>query len=158
MEIIKVNDSCYICRVKVDRSRSNLVAINATGHALFINPEVVDSAPRGESEMTEVIFFRPESHECYHPAGFISDEDFERALTKRGLIAAPLDDVAAVNEADHTFVDGKPHCTHWKDASGNWCRASFNRWSDGCKVCVYRYGNVWNDRWFFAGVRLSSQS
>ena len=136
--------------VKVNRSRSQQGAIEATGRAQYTDRTVVDSMPKGEGDKVEVVFFKPDLSQRN---GFISDDDLEKEFELRGLKPADPISVAAVNEADPAFADEKPHGTHWKDAKGNWCYATFNRWGVGCGVYVSRYGCDWCGSWWFAGVR-----
>lgn len=137
-------------KVKVNRSRSQQEAIEATGRAQYTDRKVVDSMPKGEDEEVEVVFFKPDLSQCN---GFISDDDLEKEFELRGLKLADPISVAAVNEADPAFADEKPHGTHWKDAKGNWCYAMFDRWVDERRVRVRRYDFGWSDYWWFAGVR-----
>jgi len=135
---------------KVNRGRSQQEAIEATGRAQYTDRKVVDSMPKGEGDEVEVVFFKPDLSERN---GFISDDDLEKEFELRGLKPADPISIAAVNEADPAFADEKPHGTHWKDAKGNWCFATFYRWVDERRVGVYRYDYGWGDFWWFAGVR-----
>ncbi len=136
---------------KVNRGRSQQEAIEATGRAQYTDRKVVDAMPKGEGDEVEVVFFKPDLSQRN---GFISDDDLEKEFELRGLKPADPISVAAVNEADPAFADEKPHGTHWKDAKGNWCYATFGRWGDRRGVRVDRHGNDWSDRWWFAGVPL----
>lgn len=136
--------------VKVIRSRSTQEALDATNRAQYTDRKVVDSMPKGEGDEVEVVFFKPDLSQRN---GFISDDDLEKEFELRGLKPADPVSVAAVNEADPAFADEKPHGTHWKDAKGNWCCATFNRWRDERGVHVSRYDRDWSDYWWFAGVR-----
>ncbi len=135
---------------KVNRGRSQQEAIEATGRAQYTDRKVVDAMPKGEGDEVEVVFFKPDLSERN---GFISDDDLEKEFELRGLKPADPISVAAVNEADPAFADEKPHGTHWKDAKGNWCYATFYRWDDEREVSVRRSDNDWHDGWWFAGVR-----
>jgi hypothetical protein len=135
---------------KVNRSRSQQEAIEATGRVQYTDREVVDAMPKGEGDEVEVVFFKPDLSERN---GFISDDDLKKEFELRGLKPADPISVAAVNEADPAFADEKPHGTHWKDAKGNWCYATFRRWRGKRGVNVDRGGNGWVDDWWFAGVR-----
>ena len=136
-------------KVKVNRGRSQQEAIEATGRAQYTDRKVVDSMPKGEGEEVEVVFFKPDLTDRN---GFISDDDLEKEFDLRGLKPADPISVAAVNEADHAFADEKPHGTHWKDADGKWCYATFCCWRDGRGVYVDRSGFDWGDSWWFAGL------
>lgn len=135
---------------KVNRSRSQQEAIEATGRTQYTDREVVDSMPKGEGDEVEVVFFKLD---LSNRNGFISDDDLEKEFDLCGLKPADPISVAAVNEADSAFADEKPHGTHWKDAKGNWCYAAFRRWDDELEVRVYRSDGVWRGSWWFAGVR-----
>ena len=141
--------SLIIRTVKVNRGRSPHEALDATGRAKYTDHEVVDSMPRGEGDEIEVAFFKPD----LSGNGYISDDDLEQEFELRGLKPADPFSLAAVNEADPAFADGKPHGTHWKDANGNWCCAAFIYWHDGRRVHVSRNGGGWDASWWFAGVR-----
>ena len=134
----------------VNRSRSQQEALEATGRAQYTDRKVVDAMPKGEGNEVEVLFFKPD---LSNRNSFISDDDLEKEFDLRGLKPADPISVAAVNEADPAFADEKPHGTHWKDAKGNWCYATFDRWYGKRKVSVYRNARGWDDRWWFAGVR-----
>jgi hypothetical protein len=135
---------------KVNRSRSQQEAIEATGRAQYTDRRVVDAMPKGEGDEVEVVFFKLDLSERN---GFISDDDLEKEFELRGLKPADPVSVAAVNEADPAFADEKPHGTHWKDAKGNWCCATFFRWRDERRVHVHRNALAWHAYWWFAGVR-----
>jgi hypothetical protein len=137
-------------KVTVNRSRTPQGALDATGRAQSTDSEVVDAMPKGEGDEAEVVFFKPD---LSNRNGYISDDDLEKEYELRALKPADPVSVAAVNEADPTFADEHPHGTHWKDAKGNWCYATFRRWGDGRRVGVDRDGSDWSDRWWFAGVR-----
>ena len=137
-------------KVPVNRGRTQQEAIEATGRAQYTDRKVVDSMPKGEGDEVEVVFFKPDLSQRN---GFISDDDLEKEFELRGLKPADPISVAAVNEADPAFADEKPHGTHWKDAKGNWCYAAFGRWLGKSWVGVYRIDFVWDDCWWFAGVR-----
>jgi len=139
-------------RATVNRDRTPQEAIEATGRVQYINHEVVDSMPRGEGAEVEVVFFKPEEWEYTGPA-YMSDDDLEKALERRNLKDDPMA-VLAVNEADPTFADDKPHGIHWKDkdSEGKWYCAEFGYWhgergvSGSCDSCG------WSDAWWFPGV------
>ena len=131
--------------VKVDRKRSPQEVLKATGRKQYVTDSVVAEMPKGEGEETEVIFF--------NIGRVVSDNDLEKEYELRGLIPADPYSLAAVNEADPAFADEHPNGTHWKDAGGNWCFASFGLWVDDRRVLVYRIGHDWRVDWWFAGVR-----
>ena len=147
---IERRSNIIVRRVTVNRNRSQQETIEATGRAQYTDRKVVDAMPKGEGDEVEVVFFKPDLSERN---GFISDDDLEKEFELRGLKPADPVSVAAVNEADPAFADKKPHSTHWKDAKGNWCYATFYRWRDERKVYIYRYDFDWDGVWWFAGVR-----
>lgn len=138
--------------VTVDRTRTPQQVLDATGRKQYVDRDVVDTMPCGEGVEAEVFFFKPEASE-YTKAGWMSDNDLEKAFDRRGFKPADAYSLAAVNEADPAFADEHPNGTHWKNDKGQWCFAAFLRWHDGRRVLVRRRGHVWHDRWWFAGVR-----
>lgn len=145
-------------RVPVDRNRTPQEVLDATDRMQYTDRKVVDGMPRGEGIEVEVIFFRPEPEERTRP-GWISNDDLEKAFNRRGLKQAPPDDVSAVNENDPAFADERPNRTNWKDATGNWCSASFRYWYGVRVVVVDRRGDDGHHGiWWFAGVRLPAQT
>ena len=135
---------------KVNRSRFQQEAIEATGREQYTDRRVVDAMPKGEGDEVEVVFFKPN---LSYRNGVISDDDLAKEFELRGLKPADPISVTAVNEADPAFADEKPHCTHWKDAKGNWCYATFDRWYGKRRVGVGRSDSGWYGSWWFAGVR-----
>jgi hypothetical protein len=132
--------------VSVNRKRYAQQALDATGRKQYVNSDVVIAMPSGEGEEAEVIFFKL--------GKYVSDANLDKEYDLRGLKPADPYSLAAVNEADPAFADEHPNCTHWKDAKGKWCFATFNHWDDdGRSVSVYRCGNGWFGYWWFAGVR-----
>ena len=145
-------------KVKVNRARQPQAAISATGRTFGGDGDVVATMPRGEGDEAEVVFFKPDDDEYTRP-GSMSDDDLEKCLARRSLVAAPPDDVAAVNEDDPSFADKYPNCTHWKNADGEWCYAAFNRWYGERDVSVRRHDVFdWVDYWWFAGRRKKYSS
>lgn len=131
-------------RVTVDRSQSPQQVLDATGRAQYTDKDVMATMPGGEGAEIEVFFF--------NLGRYISDADLEREYDLRNLKPDPYAQ-AAVNEADPAFADEYPNGTHWKDANGKWCFAAFSRWDGKRDVDVYRSDDVWDDSWWFAGVR-----
>ena len=136
--------------VTVDMNRTPQEALDATRRKQYTDRKVVDLMPKGLEDEVEIVFFKPDLSER---DGYISDDDLEKEYELRGLKPADPFSVVALNEADPAFADEKPHGTHWKDENGKWCFATFNRWSGGRKVSVYRGGSGWYGDWSFAGVR-----
>ena len=135
-----------IRKVKVNRNRSPKEMLDATGRKQYTDSGVVAKMPKGEGEEIEVFFF--------NLGRFVNDNDLEKEYDFCGLKPADPYSQAAVNEADPAFADKYPNGTHWKDANGKWCFATFDHWRDGGRrVSVGRNGDGWDDRWWFAGVR-----
>lgn len=133
-------------RVKVNRVRTGQQALDATGRKQYTDRKVVDAMPQGKGEEVEVVFFKV--------GRYVSDADLEKEYELRGLNPADPYSLAAVNEADNAFADEKPNGTHWKDAEGKWCFATFNLWRVERRVNVRRnFGLVWSVGWWFAGLR-----
>lgn len=145
-----VLDEQIVRKVKVDRSRSQQEAIEATGRAQYTDRKVVDAMPKGDGDEVEIVFFKPDLLER---DGLITDDDLEHEFELHGLKPADPYSLAALNEVDSTFADEMPHGTHWKDAKGKWCYASFDSWSGMRRVDVYRRDYGWSNSWWFAGVR-----
>lgn len=134
-----------IRHVTVNRKRSPQEAIIATGRNRYLNDSVVASMPKGEGDETDVFFFKL--------GRYISDSDLDKEYELRGLKPADPYALAAINEADPTFADDYPNCTHWKDENGSWCYGAFSRWDGVRLVGVDCYDDAWDDYWWFAGCR-----
>ncbi|MFI5260554.1 MAG: hypothetical protein ACHQU0_02050 [Candidatus Paceibacteria bacterium] len=145
-ERVEAVSDLIVRHVVVNRTRTPMEAINATGRTKYCNDDVVASMPQGEGDEADVIFFKLGRD--------ISNADLDREYDLRDLKPADPYSLAAVNEADPAFADERPNGTQWKDADGKYCYAAFGRWLDGERcVDVFRSDNDWNDSWCFAGVR-----
>lgn len=142
---VEAASNLIVRRVAVDRSRTPKQALDATGRRQYVNQEVVKTMPRGEGAGVEVFFFRVGRN--------LSDPDLDKEYKLRGLIPADAYSQAAVNETDPAFADDHPNATHWQDAAGQWCCATFNDWGVDPFVHVCQDGRGWSDRWWFAGLR-----
>jgi hypothetical protein len=135
---------------KLDRTRKPQEVLDATGRAQYTDKDVVATMPSNGTGVEENV-----TVEFFKLSRYVSDDELQRELDERGLTSDPYAQ-AAVNEADPAFADEHPNGTHWKNAAGKWCFASFNRYyGDERGVHVYRYGIGWRDDWWFAGVRKS---
>jgi hypothetical protein len=132
-------------RVTVDQTRSAQAALDATGRTQYTNAKIVAVMPRPQSSEEEVFFFRL--------GRYVTDDELANEYALRGLKATSPYSLAAVNEADPAFADEHPNATHFKDAKGNWCFATFDRWDDKRDLHVGRDARAWSDDWWFAGVR-----
>ena len=138
--------------ISVNRSQTPEQALTATGRKQYVTAGIVAAMPKGTGAEAKVIFFKPDKS-AYDKNGWISDDDLEKQYALRGLIPSDAYSLAAVNEADPAFGDEHPNTTHWKDSSGKWCYAAFDRWgADGRRVLVDRSVSGWDDYWWFAGL------
>jgi hypothetical protein len=153
---VEMMSNFIVRHVCVDRSQQPQYVLRATGRRLFVNDEVVATMPRGEGE-AEVVLFKPEPWEYTRP-GFMSNEDLEKCYDRRSFVPADPYSVAGMNRDDQALADKYPHTTHWKDAKGKWCFATFRRGGVGRLLFVDRYGSEWDDGWWFAGLRKSRRS
>src|SRR5205823_3459586 len=129
----------------VNRARTPAEVLDVKDRNKYVDEGVVNAMPRGDEEEVEVVFFKFSQS--------ISDSDLDKEYELRGLKPADPYSLFAVNEADAAFADERPNATHWKDASGKWCYAAFDRQSRGERdVAVLRRDGEWGDRWWFAGL------
>lgn len=142
---VEAMSSIITRRVSVDRSRDPQAVLDATGRKQYTDGKVVKAMPCGEGDEVDVHFFKL--------GRWISDADLDKEYDLRGLKPADPYSLAAVNEADPAFADDHPNGTHWKDAAGKWCFASFYRWGDERDVGVCRDDGGWFGYWWFAGLR-----
>ena len=149
-ECAEVVSNIIIRKVKVNRSRSPEATLVATTRVQYTDRKVVDAMPKGEGDEAEVVFFKLNLSKRN---GCISDDDLEKEFELRELKPADPISVAAVNEADHGFADKHPNGTHWKNADGKWCFATFSRLGGARRVNVDCGGGGWCDDWWFAGLR-----
>lgn len=137
--------SMLIRHITVNRIRTPMEAIDATGRNKYLTDDVVRAMPKGVGDEADVFFFKL--------GRYVSDNELEKEYARRGLRPADPYSLAAVNEADPAFADKHPNGTHWKDMSDYWCYAAFGRWSVERSVYVGRCGSDWRDAWWFAGLR-----
>lgn len=108
----------------------------------YVDNDVLATAPRS-SEKSKV--------ELFTVGKYITDEELEKEYEKRGLVPATLDELVSMYGTKEYIA------THWKNADGTWCYIAFDRWDDERGVYVNRRGRGWDDYWWFAGVRKSSE-
>jgi hypothetical protein len=106
------------------------------------------TVPKNASEETDVYFFRV--------AFRVNDDDLEKEYERRGLRPVDPYSLAQINIDDRRFSHDRPNGTHWKDAEGKWCLASFNHHNGHDCVDIYRGDSQWGPFWWFAGVRSSA--
>lgn len=152
-----IDESKYIIRrVRVDRNQPPQEVLDATGRVQSIDSDVVESMPRGDGDEVEVILFQPEPWEYTRP-GFMSDDDLEKCFERRSFIPADPYSIAGLNRDDLAFADENPHITHWKDADGDWCYATFHRWLGKRILDVNRHDCGWRGHWWFASLPKKTQ-
>lgn len=142
---VEMMSNLIIRRVKVDRSRSPQAMVDATGRKQYIDSKVAAAMPHGEGADTEVVFFKL--------GRYISDNDLDKEYELRGLRPVDPYSLMQANADDLALADEHPNGTHWKNADGKWCCATFHRWDDERYVNVNRFDDDWNDYWWFAGLR-----
>lgn len=99
----------------------------------------------------------PQEIEFFTVGKYLTDTDLDAEFASRGLEAAHPYALALYSKEHPEFADNKWIGTHWKDAGGNWCFATFVGWRGERRVGVDRYDRRWDDGWWFAGVRKSSK-
>lgn len=114
-----------------------------TTATIYANDEVLKNAPR-HTHIRELEFFTL--------GRYVSDNELEKEYESRGLEPADLYSLAIWDEGNKDREVKKYVATHWKDAEGKWCFATFRRWRGERSVSVYRGGGDWRDRWWLAGV------
>ena len=108
--------------VKVNRTRSNLEALKATGMYLNIDHSVVNNAPQGKDEEVELVLFKP-GHQK-------SCSDLDKEYDIRELNPADLQEISALNEADQSFAGTHVNGIYLKDKNGN------------CFLVFFRFGVI----------------
>lgn len=127
----------------------NQEILDKSGLKQYVDKEVVKNAPILNLKKGAVIEF-------FSVGRYTSDDELEKEYESRGLIPADLISLTKYNIDNPKFTDNKSNGTHWKDADGKWCFATFRRWLGERDVHVRRSGSGWCDGWFFAGVRKSN--
>jgi len=136
---VEAQGDFIVRRIRVDRTRTPMEAINATGRNKYVNDDVVASMPQGEGDEVDV-YFVPTKR-------FIPANEVSAFLAQYGLVPDPRAQ-AAVNEDDPAFADKYPNGSQW----GNNCYLTFGRWFGGRDVGCGRNDNDWLDDWFLSGV------
>ena len=131
--------------VAVDRSLAPQAAISATGRRQYVTEDVLKAMPLGHGETVTLEFFRLTK--------WMNDEAVDALLAEHGLVAADPFALAAQNAIDPDFASKHPCFTHWQDADGKWCYATFVDWHGERGVGVGRYDSDWDGGWWVAGVR-----
>ncbi|HWQ60220.1 MAG TPA: hypothetical protein VN420_03660 [Candidatus Fimivivens sp.] len=147
---VEMFSNLIVRRTKVNRRLSSRAALAATGRKQHTDDGVMNGMPFGGDDEVDVVFFYPELWEYTRP-GFMSDDDLEKALARRGLENDPRAVIAA-NAADPLFADNHPNGAHWKDASGAWCFLVFDRWDGQPCVDVGSDARGWFNRSCYCGT------
>lgn len=132
-------------RAKVDRTQTPEQVLEATKRRPYVDAKVVKTMPKGEGEEVAVYFFTL--------GRYVGDADLDKEYELRGLKPADPYTLAQVNTDDPALADNRPNGTHWQNAEGKWCFATFRRWYGERDVYVSVRGYEWDVRWWFAGVR-----
>lgn len=130
--------------VKVDRTRTREEMIKALGRKEYIDKGVLATMPTEGKNEEDVLFFPGKR--------FIPVAKLALEYELRGLVPDPYAQ-AQVNIDDPAFADEHPNGTQWKDAQGNLCFVTFDRWDEERYVSVLRDDAGWYDNWWFGGVR-----
>ena len=131
-------------KTKTKLSFQNL--LDQTGRKQYTDKDVVEAVKSCEAQ--ELEFFTV--------GKLVTDDQLEAEYASRGFAPAHPYALALYAKEHPEFADEKYIGTHWKDAAGKWCFATFDRWYDERLVRVRRRVSVWRDRWWFAGVRKST--
>ncbi|TSC55183.1 MAG: hypothetical protein LiPW30_649 [Parcubacteria group bacterium LiPW_30] len=141
---VEAQNDIIVRRVRVDRTRTPMEAINATGRNKYLSDDTVASMPQGEGDEVDVYFIPTRR--------FVPAKEVPAFLAQYGLVSDPRAQ-AAVNEADPAFADEHPNGTQW----GNNCCLAFSRWFSKRSVLCDRDDCVWHDGWFLSGVPVSGK-
>ena len=141
---VEAQSEIIVRRVRVNRTRTPVEVINATGRNKYLNDDVVATMPQGEGDEVDVYFIPIKR--------LVPVKEVPAFLAQYGLVPDPRAQ-AAVNEADSTFADKYPNGTQW---GGNCC-LTFDRWNDERYVSCNRGDFGWSDGWFLSGVLASRE-
>ena len=158
MSVVKnrLNGTCALFAVTLtitDRYRTIREMLDASGREQYVNVADLDIIFRRRGGLecdSEMLFF-----EVNLAVGeWINNERLEHEYRKRQLIPDPYLQFA-INARDPNFAATYPNVTHWKNANGHWCFASFGRDTEfGIVdyVVVDQANRAWRDVWF-GGIR-----
>lgn len=136
---VEAQSDIIIRRVRVDRARTPMEVINATGRNKYVNDGVVATMPQGEGDEVDVYFVPTKL--------FVPANGVPAFLAQYGLVPDPRAQ-AAVNEQDPAFADEHPNGTQWSDN----CCLAFSRWDGDRGVHCVRDDVGWGGAWFLSGV------
>lgn len=109
----------------------------------YIDKEVLKSCPKVTGKL-----------EFFNVGRCITKDELEEEYKKRNLIPASYDLLYEYEKEYQKELDKMGFVgTHWKDARGNQCYATFGLWFNKRKVYVRRSDSDWGECWWFAGVK-----
>ena len=134
--------------IKVNRKQKPQDILKATGFTMYTTDEIVNKMPKGKGKEVILDFFRLDK--------YVSEKELESEYKKRNLIPADPYSLATLAIENKDIFDEKKYIgTQWKDKKG-YCFAAFGSNFGHRDVDVDRNDNVWDDHWWFAGLRKSS--
>ncbi len=134
-----------IRHVRVDRSRTPIQAIVATGFSLYPGDDIRTTMRRGYGSRVTVVFFKLSG-------SMIDFYDVKRECQRRWLRPVDPYSLAKVNEDDPDFVrEHSPNGTYWLDSVGWGQIISFN-YNDDQRVVESHHADGFAGEWWFAGV------
>jgi len=133
----------------IQRTRTAVQAIDATGRTKYVDSEVLATMPVGQGpEEVELTYFKL--------SRFASPKEVAAEFESRNMDPDPQAQ-AADNEQHPAFADEHPNGTQWNLDGNTSSFLTFLRWHGKRRVYCYRYGNNWGGYWWFAGVRKISK-
>lgn len=130
------------------KTKDILTLLKSSDRKLYVIDDVAKTAPVNEGEI-----------EFFKLGRYVTDDELQTEYDNRGLIPVSLHALLMYDKEYRDKLDEMEYVgTHWKDAKGNWCCATFYRWFDERGVLVDRSDDGWSDYWWFAGVRKSALS
>lgn len=126
------------------KTKSTQQLLDATKCKQYIDKDVLATVPEAQEGTVE--FFKLDK--------YVSDDELEAEYISRGLIPAPIANIAQYDLENPEKMDEMKHVgSHWKDGS-SWYFVSFGQWDGrGRDVFVDRSVDGWFDVWWFAGLR-----
>ena len=146
MDMLQRIHDGFVRRVRVDRTRTPVQIIDATGRFRgYIDEKVLAEMPLAGREEDDVIVFELD----YDP----TVDELDREYESRDLKPDPSALAQAMTD-DPAFADERPIAVYWRNSNGQACYAIFVRWEDdGRGVHVGCSDDRWSRSSRFAGVR-----
>lgn len=141
-ELVEAESKTVTRSAPVNRTRTQMEALKATGRVQYVNEAVAIAIPTCIGDHVEMLFV--------NLGRTVACNKLDSELEKMGfeLIVDPVG-LAAINEDDPAFADTHPNGTQWKDADGNYCCAVFRCWDAERRVRVRQDDLAWLARWWF---------